>query len=351
MATNMAERLKKRMSAKSITAYVMFGAIILVFVFFGLPSDLGQGVGQVARVNNAFVSIADYQQEEQRIQQYYASLFGNAMDFSSQRQLLQQQALENLVRMELVSQAAQKMGVYATDAEIRDFIVKDIPVFQQNGFFQKDLYFRYLEATRTTPADFEAKVRKDIQNIRTRRLFEAATSALAVEKSMSEALRAYKANYAIARIDENELLVGKDNKAALFTREQLDAEIKGLDAALAAGDSAKIESSLARLKTAWEETGLIEIAAENWPKVTSPAVKNAAFDLTKAQPYSKTLVRDGNFKYVLLLKDAKMEAPKAASTEEVMLQRRRGDGLFEAWVNQYRKTSKVDVNTSIFAKQ
>jgi peptidyl-prolyl cis-trans isomerase D len=133
MNENMADKMKRKLSAKSITAIILFGAIILVFVFFGLPGKMGASVGSVARVNNTLISIADFQQEENRIQQYYQNLFGSSMDFSSQRQLLRQQALENLIRMELVSQVAQKEDILATDAEVRDFIVKDIPVFQQNG--------------------------------------------------------------------------------------------------------------------------------------------------------------------------------------------------------------------------
>lgn len=346
----MADKLKRQISAKNITAYVIFGAIILVFAFFGLPGSMGGSVGQVARVNNSFVSIADYQQEEQRIQQYYSSLFGNAMDFSSQRQLLQQQAVENLIRMELVSQAAQKMGVLATDAEIRDFIVKDIPVFQQNGLFQKELYMRYIESTRMTPGDFEAKVRKDIQNTRTRRLFEAAATPLQVELEKNKALRSMKANFAFARIEEDRLLKSTEGKPKM-TREQFDAEIQNIEKALAAKDMTAVEKSLGVLDAKWEETGLVELASENWPKITSPVVKKAAFDLNKEATVSKTVVRDGSFKYVLKLKDAKMEVATTPSPEDAMFQRRRGDGIFEAWVNQYRQASKVQVNNSLFTNK
>lgn len=212
MSENMAEKLKRQMigkktlTPKSITAMILFGAICLVFVFFGLPGKLGGGVGAVARVNNSLISFADFQQEEQRIQQYYASLFGGAMDFSSQRQLLQQQAIENLVRMELVSQATRAEGVLATDAEVRDFIVKDIPVFQQNGQFQRELYGRYLEQTRSSPGDFETKVRKDIENVRSRRLFEIVGKPTRIEEAKVKALKETKLNIAFARIEQDQII-------------------------------------------------------------------------------------------------------------------------------------------------
>ncbi len=212
MSENMAEKLKRQMignktlSAKSITAMILFGAICLVFVFFGLPGRLGAGVGAVARVNNSLISFADFQQEEQRIQQYYASLFGGAMDFSSQRQLLQQQAIENLVRMELVAQATRAEGILATDAEVRDFIVKDIPFFQQNGQFQRELYGRYLEQTRSTPGDFENKVRKDIENLRSRRLFEIVGRPTSIEEAKVKALKDTKLNIGFARIEQDQVI-------------------------------------------------------------------------------------------------------------------------------------------------
>lgn len=202
MSKNWAEKLKSRMSAKNITAYIVFGAIIAVFALFGMPQSMG-GAGAVAKVNAAFISIADYQQEEQRIQQYYSNLFGGGFDFSSQRQLLQQQALESLVRNEVIFQAAQKEGVIATDAEVRDYIVKDIPFFQQDGIFQRDLYTRYLEMTRATPGDFENKVRKDILNLRIRRLFEASSWPLTIENAKMTELKGLKVNYLVARIEDS----------------------------------------------------------------------------------------------------------------------------------------------------
>lgn len=201
MAQSLADKLKRKISAKNITAYILFGMIILVFVFFGLPSEMG-GAGSIAKVNNTFISLVDFQQEEQRIQQYYNSMFGGGFDFSSQRQLLRQQALESLVRSEVVQQAATKEGILATDSEVRDFIVKDIPAFQQNGFFQRDFYLRYLESTRSTPGDFENKVRKDILNLRLRRLFEASAWPLQAEQKLEDQMQGLKVNYQVATLDE-----------------------------------------------------------------------------------------------------------------------------------------------------
>lgn len=340
MSENLADKMKRKLSAKSVTAMVVFGAIILVFVFFGMPGQMGAGIGSVARVNNSLISVADFQNEENRIQQYYQNLFGNQMDFSSQRQLLRQQALENLVRMELVSQAAKKNGILTTDAEVRDVIVKEIPYFQQNGQFQKDFYMNYLQATRSTPGGFEDKVRKDIANVRTRSLFETATRPTANEMQKLADLKATKINVLFVKIDS-------EAASKAMTKEKAEAAIKALDEALVKGDEAAVNAQLKELKATWEETGLVEIGAETFPKITSSVATASIFELTKAEPLLKRLVRDGNAKYVLKLKESKVETVTAdiepMSVE--MMQKRRGDGMFEAWINMFRSKSNVTMNT------
>lgn len=339
MSNSMAEKMKRKLSAKSVTAIVVFGAIILVFVFFGLPTHMGGGVGFVARVNNTLISVADFQQEENRIQQYYQNLFGSQMDFSSQRQLLRQQALENLVRMELISQGAEKNGILATDAEVRDFIVKDIPVFQQDGRFQRDFYSRYLESTHMTPGNFENKVRKDIANVRTRYLFELASRMTDAELNVLQQMRSTKMNVAFAKVDE-------EVAVKALGKEKTEAALKALDEALSKGDENAVNAQLKDLKASWDETGLVDMAADSLPKITSSVATEAAFDLKKSEPLLKRLVRDGNQKFVLKLKDSRVETAKPLEpmmTE--MMQKRRGDSMVDAWMNQFRSKSHVTMNS------
>ncbi len=338
MSENMADNLKRKLSAKSITAIILFGAIIMVFVFFGMPASMGVGAGYVARVNNSLISFADFQQEENRIQQYYQSLFGGQMDLSSQRQLLRQQALENLVRMELVSQASEANGILATDAEVRNFIVTDIPAFQQNGFFQRDTYGRYLESIRSSPAHFESKVRKDIVNVRTRALFEIVTQPTSMEKKALDELRGRQINVQFARIDKTA------EKGT--TPEKLEAEVKVLEEALQNADEAAVNAQLKKLKVSWEETGLVDLSNESLPKLTSSVATEAVYDLKKTEPLLKRLVRDGATRYVLRLKEVKSEVGKALEPSVLeMTQKRRGDGMFEAWVNDFRANSNVKMNS------
>ncbi len=343
MSDSMSDRLKKKLSAKSVTAIILFGAIILVFVFFGLPGPMGAAIGSVARVNDTLISVADFQQEENRVQQYYQNLFGNQMDFSSQRQLLRQQSLENLIRMELVAQATKAEGILVTDLEVRDFIVKDVPFFQQNGQFQRELYGRYLEATRMNAGAFEDKVRKDVANVRAHHLFEIAAQPMAIEIAKIKEMKEQKINVSFVKIDNESLIKGG------MTREKIDEAVKSLEEALTKGDENAVNASLKDLKGSWEETGFVEYAADSFPKLTSQTAAEAVYELNPKQPLLKRLVRDGNFKYVMKLKGFKTE-PAAEVVGPVaieMLQKRRAEGQFEAWVNQFRLKSHVTMNKQI----
>lgn len=204
MKETMADRLRRQINGRSLVAYSILFALVLVFVLFDFKQGVS-GIGSVAEVNHTPISLLDFQQEEQRVQQYYANLFGGAMDFSSQRQLLQRQAVENLVRQELVSQAAKAEGFVATDAEVRDFIVKDITIFQENGIFQRDRYSRFLEMNRWSPAQFETKIRKDIAMTRSRRFFEAVSRPNLAEIEKLRELKNHKVNIAFIKLNLNEL--------------------------------------------------------------------------------------------------------------------------------------------------
>lgn len=210
MSDNMASSLRRRLEGRKLTSkiigYLLLGAIGLVFVFFGVSNKMGGiSIGSVARVNDTLISLADFQNEENRVQQYYSNLFGGQMDLSAQRNLLKQQALEDLIRAELTSQAARHNGIVATDAEVRDFIVNRIPVFQDAGQFQRDRYMGYLQSSRSTAGEFENRVRKEIESERARRLIDAALPKTILEEQRAKELQDQKMDVAFARVSSADL--------------------------------------------------------------------------------------------------------------------------------------------------
>jgi peptidyl-prolyl cis-trans isomerase D len=203
MSDNMASKLKRKISAKNATAMVLFGAIILVFVFFGLPSRMGGGFGSAARVNGTFISFADFENADQQITQMYSQFMGGRDFDPEQRKRMKQQALERLIYEELTAQAARKSGLKATDAEIISIITKDIPAFQKDGQFQREYYQAYLDSQHITAGEFENRVRKQLESMRLRRLFETSSRTLSLEADKQKTLQNYKMNLMFARLDDS----------------------------------------------------------------------------------------------------------------------------------------------------
>ncbi len=215
----MIEALNTRSRMKRIVAMVLFSAIIIVFVFWGLSSKTnGQmGVGSAAIVNRSIISVADLQEEVQRMEQMYAQFLGQNGDLGPMRQRLRMEAVESLISREVAAQAAVRSGLKTSDTEVRDYIVNDIPVFQKDGRFQRDLYQRYIDYTRATPAEFEEKLRKDRVTNRLRRVMETAFIPTSLQAEKDKALKSTQYNVLFAKLDRDK---------AVETAKVSDAEIK-----------------------------------------------------------------------------------------------------------------------------
>lgn len=203
---------------KSATAWFLFGAIILVFVFWGLtPQQPGVAEGGAAAiVNDQTISLARLQEAVESMRrdpryQQFESLGGDMG-----RQIFQQQALQQLIDMELIRQEADNRHLMATDAEVRDLIV-GIPQFQEDGRFKRDLYMGYLQAVRKTPAEFEEDVRREQVWRRTMRMFNSALKPLPMESGKQKSLREMKANLEILKVPTETLV-----KPERITAAQID---------------------------------------------------------------------------------------------------------------------------------
>ena len=213
---DMIDKLKKQLNTKGfsfkrIVTAGIFIAISLVFVLFGMQgrhTALGGGTGAAARVNSTYISGMDLQAETQRMEAMYGQLFGGQSGGDAQRQFLRSQAVENLIARELISQAAKDQGVIITNAEVRDFISKEIPEFQQGGQFQRDRYVGVLEANHLAPAEFEERVRKDKKGSRLRHTFEVLAEPLNIEIEKRRALADNKLNVSFVKLDEDKILDG-----------------------------------------------------------------------------------------------------------------------------------------------
>lgn len=187
MRANMSHVWKndRRMLLKSITAWILFSGIIIVFVFLGqTPHSAGVASGgTAASVNGQIVSYAEFSEQVEMLSRdpRFAQMEQFGGEFA--RQMVRQQAINSLIDARLLGQKLSKMGLITPKAQLRDAIA-EIPAFQEEGRFSKTRYLQYLGGTRQTAGEFEEKMRHQLASSRVARTFSAALRPLPFEADL-----------------------------------------------------------------------------------------------------------------------------------------------------------------------
>jgi parvulin-like peptidyl-prolyl isomerase len=140
--------------------------IAFVFVFYGIfspKSTRGLHEGAVAGVvNGDSISIYQFNRELSRRVEFYQKLSGGKLtDEQIKAFRIKDAVFRELANQKLLAQEAVRLGLLASDDEIREKI-KEIPVFQKEGRFDLVSYQQTLESNRYTPAAFERMVGEEL---------------------------------------------------------------------------------------------------------------------------------------------------------------------------------------------
>lgn len=210
LRTNLGHALKndRRLLLKSATAWILFGGIIVVFIFLGnTPNHMGVASGgSAASVNGQIISLAEYSEQVELMSRdpRFAQFEQFGADFA--RRWVSQQAIQSLVDQRLLGQNLSKLGITTPDAQIRDAIA-EIPAFQEDGRFSKTRYLGYLQATRQNPGEFEEKIRRQLSTGRVARSFSAALRPLPIESELLKNIENKKMNVEVVEVPTETLVI------------------------------------------------------------------------------------------------------------------------------------------------
>lgn len=158
-----------RKQASSWLIKVLLGAIVIVFVFWGVGSFRSQRGGRVALVNGDQITYNEYREAYNRLVEQLRRRFGNNFDEDMIKTLqVKKQALNQLIDNTLLVQEAKRLKYRVSDKELVSSIRK-IAAFQRAGVFDNRLYKDVLNRLRMTPEEFEV-AQKDammIEKLRT----------------------------------------------------------------------------------------------------------------------------------------------------------------------------------------
>jgi peptidyl-prolyl cis-trans isomerase D len=153
-----------RKNKSSVIIKVIFGILALVMIGFGVQyaGVDGAPTEMVAEVNSRPIYRQELQRSVSRMVTSYRELYRDGFSSDMLQALkLKDQALDDLIRVSLLRQEAERLGLEVTNDEVRDAIAL-IPSFQDNGRFNRGLYERILQSNRLTPANFEEMQREDL---------------------------------------------------------------------------------------------------------------------------------------------------------------------------------------------
>ncbi len=148
-------RLMRR-QAGSWLIKVLLGAIVIVFVFWGVGSFRSQRGGRVALVNGDQITLDEYREAYNNLIEQLRGRFGNNLDEKMIETLqVKKQALNQLIDNRLLIQESKRLKFRVSKKELADAI-SNITAFQSAGMFDSRIYKNVLDRLRMTPEAFEA---------------------------------------------------------------------------------------------------------------------------------------------------------------------------------------------------
>ncbi|MBX7231339.1 MAG: SurA N-terminal domain-containing protein [Bdellovibrionales bacterium] len=205
----MLEKLRQPYRAKGLLTYIIFGAIIIVFIGFGVvPSSRHQTTSNAiaAVVNQSQIPVVEFKERLNMLEQQYQFRFDQFPEAQRETmlQMMKQRVLEQLIEYEVLYQAAYQKGIRATDEEVKKFII-EVPSFQEKGQFKREFYNRFLESRAFTASQFEDKIRKDVVVQKLQKLFGHTFQPSDIEKSLSQKVSNTKLNLSVASFTMEDL--------------------------------------------------------------------------------------------------------------------------------------------------
>lgn len=150
-----------RKKAQSPLIQIIVVIIALVFIFWGVGTNMGNSKQSAIIVNGEEITFQQYGQAYDRAYQQLSNQFGGNVPKGFAESLgLKQQVINQIIQTALLRQGASAMGIEVSGDDIRTFI-ETMPQFQDNGTFSLERYKSMLAANKMAPNKFEQSLRFD----------------------------------------------------------------------------------------------------------------------------------------------------------------------------------------------
>ena len=219
--------------------------------------DLNQDrAASVAKVGNRTISVQEFQSAYASHYNFYNNLL--------QGQLTQEQAdqmgLDKIVMSSLINQTlllnyADELGLLVSKEETMERL-KNNPNFQENGVFNKELYYTILKSNRIKPNDYEHELAKEILHTKLENIFKLPASDKEIEMFASAFFMEDRLAIETISLNANEVSADEEaikaywekNKANYLTQKSYTLELLNLPPSKTPFDDKTLEAFYAEEK-------------------------------------------------------------------------------------------------------
>ena len=185
-----------RRHAQSWMIKIALGAVVVVFIFWGIWNPGGSRERDLVRIGKHIITIAEARTYYQNLRDRYQSVYGEKFTEEMAKKLgLKERAVKDLINKILLLQEAQRLGLRVAPEEIQ-VSIQNHPAFQKEGFFDKDTYLRALQRIRMTAKEFEANQNQMLLISKVQNLIVSSAKV-----SDREVLEAYRDNFEKLNLD------------------------------------------------------------------------------------------------------------------------------------------------------
>ena len=151
-----------RKNAGSWIIKLLLGAVVVVFIFWGVGPEQKGANQVVATVDGEPIGYAEFSQTYRNLMENIRRQFGGSLTEEMMSALnLKEQAVNQLVDRRIILNQARQMGFKISDEELA-MSIRSIPGFQLGNGFDTQTYQRVLNRMGMTPEYFEAMQREEL---------------------------------------------------------------------------------------------------------------------------------------------------------------------------------------------
>lgn len=148
--------IKIREKAQGVFAWVILIVICVPFALWGIQNYLGSGT------ESAVATVGDKEFFQRDLTQAYNEFSRNLKGAGFDEENVKQQALQKLIRDEVLLQYVRSEGLVITDATAKDFI-QSLEYFQTDGKFNKQQFTALLNSQQMTQDQFVGRVKNALR--------------------------------------------------------------------------------------------------------------------------------------------------------------------------------------------